>query len=468
MNQSHVSYREPERDVTVMGDYDVVVAGGGPAGCAAALYAARHGANTLLVEREGYLGGATVSQLVVVILSTNGVDFQGVWHEFMHVLKRRGGVEEGSLRKRPGQISGSVDPEIVKYAWDEMLSDAGVNVLHHALSAGAIVQDGKITGVLVETRAGRRAIFAKRVIDCTGDGAVCAQAGVQWEQGDGTHKYAMACTKVFRLGNVHKPRDFPSDEYLTALEDGLRQAIERREYTTPVITTGRVLNYAKGWLWPLPSHRPELMLVTSRVLKVDPLDPADLTRAEREGREQAWQVADYYRKYVPGCEQSYLLDTSNHLGIRSSRRIRGIETVRERDAVEFRKYPDSIARGSWDIDVWPADSYTAPAVDREAPGYRERKQKLVDGAYYDIRYGCLVAQGVDNLLVAGRCLSAEHVAESSLRIQQTCMATGQAAGTAAALSLEHGTTPRELDPMKVAAQLEADRAAVEPAFGCLA
>ena len=460
-------HTEPARDVPVLGEWDVLVAGGGPAGCAAALAAARHGARTLLVEREGYLGGATVAQLVCVILSTNGVDFQGTWHEYMAALKRLGGVTP-QLRKGSGQISGCVDPEMVKHAWDGLLAEAGVGILHLAWVAGAIVADGAIQGLLVETRGGRRALMARRVIDCTGDGAVCARAGVGWDQGDGEHKWAMACTKVFRMGNVHRPKGFPNDAAMRKLAEALTAAIARGEYTTPVLTTrDRILGYVRGGAWQLPPHRPELLSVISRVLKVDPLDPFDLTRAEREGREQARQAAEFYRRYVPGFEQAYFLDTSAHLGIRSSRRVHGLATVTARDAIEFRKYPDGIARGSWEIDVWPADSYTRPAVDRGSAEWRARKARLEGGEYYDIRYGCLVAKGVDNLLVAGRCLSAEHQAEASLRIQQTCIATGQAAGTAAALGLKEGLTPRQLDPMKVVAQLARDRAAVEPAFDTL-
>mgnify|MGYP005836591789 CR=1 FL=1 len=459
MAEGKQTYREPAKEVPVLGEYDVIVCGGGPAGCAAAVYAARHGVATLLVEKDGYLGGATVSQIVCTIHSTNGADFQGVWHEFMAAMKRRGGTCP-LWRQGDYQIHGCLDPEIVKYAWDDLLTEAGVTLLHHVYVAGTIVEDGMVKGILVETKAGRAALYARRVIDCTGDGAVCAQAGVPWEQGDGLHKWAMALTKVFRLGNVHKPEGFPTAEHLRRMEEGLKGAVERGEYTTPVITTGHVLNYAKGWAWPLPEYRHEMRKVTSRVLQVDPLDPWDLTRAEREGREQAWQTADFYRKYVPGCEHSYLLDTSNQIGVRSSRRIRGLETVTAQDVVEFRKYPDGIARGSWDIDVCPAESYTEAGVPRHDPAYRGHIEQLKCGDYYDIRYGCLVPQGVDNLLVAGRCLSAEHVAQASLRIQQTCMATGQAAGTAAALSLRRGVTPRELDPLEVVAQLEKDRAAV--------
>ena len=358
-------------------------------------------------------------------------------------------------------IGGCLDPEIVKYAWDDLLTEAGVTLLHHTCVASAIVKDGVMKGVLVETKAGRAALFAKRAIDCTGDGAVCFQAGVPWEQGDGEHKWAMACTKVFRLGNVHKPEGFPSREHLTQLEQDFEGAMKRNEYTSPIITTGRVLTYLRAWRIPLPEYRPELLKVISRVLKVDPVDPWDLTRAEREGREQAWQLADYHRRYVPGCENSYLLDTSSHIGVRSSRRIHGIAAVTDRDVLEFHKYPDGIARGSWLIDVWPAESYTVSALVHSEEAWM---RKLGEGEGYDIRYGAIVAQNVDNLLMAGRCLSAEHLAESSLRIQQTCMATGQAAGTAAALSLKEGVTPRELDPMKVVAQLEEDRAAIEPVF----
>jgi hypothetical protein len=195
----------------------------------------------------------------------------------------------------------------------------------------------------------------------------------------------------------------------------------------------------------------------SRVLKVNPLDPFDFTRAEREGRQQAWECADACRRFAPGFEQAYLLDTSAQIGLRSSRRLKGLAKVTADDAREFRKYPDGIARSSWDIDVWPADSYTSPAVDRECEAYKTRHALLKAGEYFDIRYGCIVAAGIDNLLMAGRCLSAEHIAESSLRIQQTCMATGQAAGTAAALSLQAGVTPAHLDTRLLVTQLAKDR-----------
>ncbi len=464
MHDSGSMYREPARDVPVMGQYDVVVCGGGPAGCAAAIAAARRGARTLLLEREGYLGGATVSQLVAVILSTNGADFQGIWHEYIAALKRLDGV--GEMVFSPGQIRSCVDPEMVKFAWDQLIAAAGVQLLHHVYAATAIVRDGAACGVAAETRAGRRVVLARRVIDATGDGIVAAEAGVPWQQGDGRHPYAMALTKVFRLGNVPDMPPASPDELSQAAAQ-LQAAIERGEFDSPVITNPqRLLAYFRYRLWRLTPQRREVLSVLSRVLKIDPLDPWQLTAAEREGRCQALQAARAYRTCMPGFEQAYLLDTSSQIGIRSSRRLAGLATVTTADATEFRKHPDGIARSSWDIDVWPADSYTAPAVDRGASAYKARHERLLAGDYFDIRYGCIVAAGIDNLLMAGRCISAEHVAESSLRIQQTCMATGQAAGVAAAMSIEHQCTPRQLDAAALVAQLARDRA-VEPAFAKL-
>jgi len=459
------TYRVPSKNIPFLAEYDVVVCGGGPSGCAAAISASRLGTKTLLLEKEGHPGGSPVSQLVAVILSSNGVDFQGIWHEWALGLKEYKGIRELA---NMGDFWSSVNPEMVKRVWEELLTQSGVEILYHSYTSSAIVENKTIEGVIAETRAGTVGIRAKRVIDCTGDGIVCHQAGVTWQQGDGTHKYAMALTKVFRIANIKDLNKPLTSEEMIILDEKLNKAIAQGVYKSPVITTkSRLLGYIKGKNWRLPEERNEYLNVISRVIRTNPIDPWELSAAERTGRQQAYEAADFYCKNVPGFENAYLLDTSNQIGIRSSRRIDGIQKVSASDALNFVKYPDSIARSSWHIDVWPAESYTAVAVDRESDEAKKKKQRLNAGEYFDIRYGCIVAKGIDNLLMAGRCLSAEHYAEASLRIQQTCMSTGQAAGTAAALSLKNNKSPRELDPMIVVNQLDKDRAATEPAFEVL-
>jgi hypothetical protein len=421
------------------------------------------GAKTLLLEKYGYAGGALVSQLVCVILSSNGVDFQGIWHEFAAWMKRHGGayLEKSGLHYR-----GAFSPELAKYAWDELLSDAGVETLFHVYSCAAIVEEGKAVGVIAETRAGRRAIMAERVIDCTGDGIVAAQSGVEFEQGDGVNPYAMALTKVFRIGNAPADGIKRSEAEIRMLRDKLEEEVAAGRYKEAAICEiNRLIGYISSDIWRLPAPRRERMSVISRILKTDPLDPFQLSGAEREGRKQAMEAADFYRRHVPGFESSYLLDTSSEIGVRSSRRLRGIDTVSSDDAWNFRKRFDSIARSSWEIDVWPADSYSKPAVLHGDKDYAERGRVLREQReYFDIPYGCLVCKGIDNLLMGGRCISAGHLAESSLRIQQTCMSLGQAAGTAAALSIQNQSTPRELDTQLLIKQLKEIRAAVIPAF----
>jgi hypothetical protein len=456
-------YVEPTRNIPVLGHFDVIVCGGGAAGCAAAIESARLGADTLLIEKDGFLGGATVSQLVGHILSTNGVDFQGIWHEWFRAVQNRGGACK--LIGNPPLLRSGVDPEVVKFAWDDLLTVAGVRQLLHAWCSDAIVDNGVCGGVVIETKAGRQAVYAKRVIDCTADGIVCAAAGVPWQQGSINSKWGQALTKVFRMGNVKWPENgFTADNIDTARKL-IEEATARGEYDSPVIVNGRVVTYGMGNSVhnSVAPYRTEMNVFSSRVLKVNPLDPWDITRAEREGRQQAWQCADALKKYAPGYENAYLLDTNIHIGLRDSRRITGCTTATADDVLQFNKYADGIARSSWDIDIWPADSYTAPAVDRESPEYQVRKEKIINGDYFDIRLGSIIATGIDNLLVAGRCLSAEQQAQASLRIQQTCQSTGQAAGAVAALSLQNNITPREINPAIVVNHLAISRD-VEPAF----
>lgn len=431
-----------------MAEYDVVVCGGGAAGPAAAVAAAREGAKTLLVERDSHLGGTTVTSLVNVILSTNGVDFQGVWHEWASELQALGGISILHWEDRMGTqwLAGSTAPEAVKLVWDQLLAKAGADILHFALVAGAIVEENCIRGIIVETKAGRQAILAKRVIDCTGDADVCAAAGAGFDTGIDGKPWTQGVTLNALLGGLKAP-----DSYLPGAN--------RRSAGT------------------YPMHQRGLY----RFLRIDPLNPWDLSRIVREARLRTWDQVQKMRRDrgLPApssgselTEGPYVSQTATYPGIRASRRVHGIVTSTAEDAFELRKYPDGIARSSWEIDLHEAESatgkgfdYKGQRMDMESEAYLPRKRKAEAGDWFDVRYGCLVAKDVGNLMMAGRCISSDVVAHASLRIQQTCMAMGQAAGIAAAMSLKAGVTPDQLDVKSLVARLDAVRASVTPAFG---
>jgi len=429
------TYQIPSQDVPVLGTYDVVVCGGGPAGCAAALAAARHGARVLLAESQGYLGGAPCTQNVVPILSTNGVDFQGVWHEWARALQQRNGISELHREARCGTtwFGGSTDPEAIKLVWDELLSAANVQILHFAHATGAVLEEGVIKGVVLHTKSGPTVVLAQRVVDATGDGDVCAYAGCPFEQGANGMPWAMGVSLNGWYGNVPV-----AAEYVPG-------------WGNPVGGTGRNLG-----------NTPLFQAGLLRMLQIDPLDPWDLSHAMREGRRQIWERLQAKRQ-TPNCEGVFLAGTAPFPGVRSSRRIRGLEVSTKADALGLCKHADGIARSSWEVDIHSAlDPKRKPVMD--CPEYADRMRRTEAGDYYDIPYGCLVAADVGHLFMAGRCISAEHESQASLRIQQTCMSLGQAAGTAAALSIEAGVSPRDLDASKLVAQLQRDRAAIEPAF----
>lgn len=428
-------YSIPAKTVPVFGSYDVVVCGGGPAGCAAAIAAARHGAKTLLIEKYGYLGGATVAQLVSVVLSTNGVDFQGIWHEWARrllAIKAMAPIIRSPSHFYPGcaWFRTSVDSEGVKRVWDDMLEESGAEVLLQAHLCGACIDDGRITGVLVHTRAGSCVIRASRVIDCTGDAAVCHEAGVPWDRGVKGKLWPQQVSLVRRMGGLPLP--------------GTAGA-------TPLGSGGTA------------AYRPDALGRVDR-LRVDPLDPFAVSATMRDARREVGRQTEG----LP--EGRYLVDTAAELGVRTSRIVQGMARVSDDDAWNLHKADDGIARSSWEIDIHPPDD-ELPLPEKwfhsKSESYAIFSKRLAEGDWFDIPYGCIVTPGVDNLLVAGRCISAGYLAQGSLRIQQTCMATGQAAGIAAALSLNADVTPAALDPATVVAQLAVDRA-IEPAFAQLA
>lgn len=412
------------RHIPVLADVDVLVCGGGPAGCAAVLAARGEGAEVLLVEKNGYLGGATVSQLVSVVLSTNGLDFQGSWHRWARELRRVDGIAPMRYSNNPlyeglHWLRTSVDPEKVKIVWDQLLGEAGARVLHFATVTDVLREGDEVFGVVVLTRAGLRAIRARCVIDATGDGLVSHLAGADWGRGVSKRPWPQAVSLVYRVGG----------------------------------TRGKSNPGNPGTLAGLPERKSR-----EDMLRVDPLDPGSVSDAMRRLRTKV------HEQKLTGRE--YIASTAPELGVRTSRIISGEKTVSDEDAWNLRKRNDGVARSSWELDVHPPDEREpGPRMyHSRSDMYRERAKHVETGDWFDIPYGALVARGVANLLMAGRIASAGYLAQGSLRIQQTCMSTGEAAGLAGAMSVQESVAPSELDAQTVRDTLR-DYRDVEPALG---
>ncbi|MCX6375647.1 MAG: FAD-dependent oxidoreductase [Armatimonadetes bacterium] len=399
----------------VMPPCEVLVAGGGPGGLAAAVAAARNGADTLLVERYGFLGGMATAGLVNPYMTYWAGEEQiihGVHQEIIDRLTELGAYGKGSRT--------AFDPEAFKYVADRMCEDAGVRVLLHSFVTDVVVSKSEIAQVEIAGKSGKRTLDAKVVVDATGDADVAFLAGAQCEKGRSSDGLMQPMTLNFRVCNVDVDRMPPRGDEFNAL-------FERAK------SEGRLHCPRESVLLFLTTRAGEIHFNQTRITQADGTSSEDLTRAEIEGRRQAWEFVEFLRRDVPGFEKAEMLVSGPQVGIRESRRVIGEYVLTEEDVLGARKFPDVIARGSYSIDI------------HSPTGAGTVIKRLQPGESYDIPYRCLVPLGIENLLIAGRPISATHEAHSSLRIMPICFAIGQAAGTAAALCVKKRTTPRKLD-----------------------
>lgn len=404
---------ERERKTPVKFRADVVVAGGGPAGLGAALAAVRNGVKTILVERYGCLGGLATAGLVITLPPLPHVGTKGYCGILQEIIDRL--FELGAAHQfRKGEDSAGLvifDPEAFKLVADQMVENAGVKLLLDSLVVDTVVEDNTITGIIVENKSGRQAIMGRVVVDATGDGDVAAAAGVPYEKSE--KGQALPMTLIYVIGGVDNDR---VREYQRE-DPELRKAAKKVGFTCHVWGLKR-----RGQRGPTFLHMDGIakgqVVVWGGSVQADGTDVEDLTKAEIELGKRARTELDFLKKYIPGFENSYIATTAPYIGVRETRRIMGEYVLNEKDLEKKRVFPDAV---EW---------YVSPTKPHDM---------------HNIPYRCLVPKRIDNLLVAGRCYSATHGAQNRVRDIPACMAMGQAAGTAAALSVKRGVKPSQID-----------------------
>ncbi|PAW78144.1 MAG: hypothetical protein B9S32_08085 [Verrucomicrobia bacterium Tous-C9LFEB] len=404
---------------------DVLVIGAGSAGVGAALAAARSGKKTTLVDPAGFIGGTLVSGIPIGgCYDGEKQVVKGIFHEMWERLHALDGCDD-----HPDQTTWlNIDPEKLKIVLLEMLGEAGVQLRLHTFFSRASMNGSSINAAIVEGKGGRLALQAGLYIDTTGDADLAISAGVPIAKGRTLDGKMQPMSLIFAVGNIDLDR-FQKWGGYGKMESVWNEISVREHFRNP--RRGNL-----SGMWGSPERSGERTFNVTRVTGLDGSDAHTLSRAEVEGRRQAWEfLYDFLQPHIPGFEKSFVSWTSAKIGVRETRRIVGEYILTRDDIWNFVKFPDAINCGSYPIDIHsPTDATTDYPTDH-----------FYGGKYWTIPYRSLVPLKVDNLLVAGRCLSATHEALSAVRVMANTMGMGEAAGFAAALALQHKTTPRRLD-----------------------
>ncbi|TNC24217.1 FAD-dependent oxidoreductase [Amycolatopsis alkalitolerans] len=420
----------------------MLVVGGGPAGIAAAIAAARSGARTRLVERYGYLGGNLTAGLVGPCMTSFSLDgseqlIRGVFDELVRRMAELGQARHPSEIPAGSAYSGFIEfghdkvtpfePEAVKLVAERMCQEAGVELLLHSFVADVCTEGGAVTGVVCASKSGLRLYPARVVVDCSADADVAVAAGAESVTGRESDGLTQPMTLFFRVRGVDDER---VEEYVRGHPDDFRPfasivaaATAEGRFPAPRRGVGMYKTLRRG-VWRIN---------TTRILGRDGTDVADLTAAELAGRDQVDRLVRFFRAELPGFAECELLDTAATIGVRETRRIVGEHVLSLADLQRGTHFDDVVALCGYPVDIHDPTGAGGGVDDSWGTANA-----------YEIPYRSLVPVRIDQLLVAGRCLSATHEALAAIRVMPPAFATGEAAGTAAALAARLGVTPREV------------------------
>ncbi|MBQ4119923.1 MAG: FAD-dependent oxidoreductase [Clostridia bacterium] len=430
--------------------YDVIVVGGGPAGICAAVSAARQGVKTLLVEQNGFCGGMATAGLVgpfMTCYDSTGEEMiiRGLFEEIVDRLVEKGfaihpkdvmgGTAFTSWIKIGHDHVTPFESEGLKLVLDEMLCEAGVEVLYHTAFLEPVLEENKIIGIKVASKSGIESIEGNVIIDCTGDGDVAYRSGVPFEMGNEELGLIQPATMFYHISNVDSDAleaDIQANINNFYRKDGVNYRSLHWRVTEARENGDWSLDRVSIGIFRMPK-KDEWCVNTSRIMNIDSTDNKSLTKAEIEGRRQVDEITKFFRKYVPGCQDARIKATASHIGIRESRHIKGEYRLTADDLLNAKVPEDSVFIAANSVDV---HGRFGPKSNEYVP---------INGKYYGVPYRSLVPVKVDNLLIAGRCLSADSTAAGAVRVMPPCMAMGQAAGTAAALSIKNNCTVRNIN-----------------------
>ncbi|OUS78388.1 FAD-dependent oxidoreductase [Paenibacillus sp. MY03] len=415
--------------------YDVAVLGGGPAGITAAISAARSGAKTIVIERYGFLGGMSTAAMVYPWMTFHAASgeqvIKGLAQEIVDRLMALG-ASPGHLRDTIGftHTLTPYNPEVYKVLACDMLAEAGADILLHTSVIEVETEGDRIGAIKLYGKNGIRDLKAKVYVDATGDGDVAYMAGAPWEKGNDNGKL-QPMTMKFRMRGVDlqaikqymksNPSEFYEKSLISELDrlplTGIMGFYSKwREARLPILRDGLLFFSGPG--------EDEVLINTSRVSGLDPTNSEDLTKAEIEGRKQVLELEAFLQQNIPGFERASVSAVGTQIGVRETRRMIGQYVLSGQDVLSARKFADVIARSGYPIDIHNPEGKGVTA------------NFIREGGAYDIPYRSIVPLQTANLLLAGRCISTSHEAQATTRLTPSCMAIGQAAGTAAALAAE--------------------------------